>query len=116
MYGKVICGCGECGTAITASQRNIVKRLQVTSGLLLVYRCHACGAFGKYLMASSQMREMAMAKAQEQADEVQRRQIGRVVKGFAVDLEAVDTVEDIELLWDYQERIEPESIRREGGA
>jgi hypothetical protein len=51
------------------------------------------------------------AKVAEPAD---RRQIGRVVRGFQeVDLAPVATLDDILLFWDYQEKVHPETIFKE---
>lgn len=47
-------------------------------------------------------------------DRAMRERIGREVKGFAVDLEIVESPHDLLLFWNDQEKFEPWTVVKEG--
>lgn len=115
MHNDYIAACVGCGVLVPADRDNVLRSQPYQSGILFTFRCVHCGTYGRYLLTKSEMRARKMAQHRQERQEARRREIGRTVKGFAIDLEVVEFVEDMKIFWDHQERTEPESIVREEG-
>lgn len=67
-----------------------------------------------FLIAWQQARQvLSPTEAETLHNRVNSEMLGRMVQGGRIELDAVETVDDIQLLWDYQEDTDPESVPRE---
>lgn len=109
MSPYALASCMRCNEELY--RENSLKSVMHLDGIVFVLRCPACGLTQRQMVPNARLRELIAGRA-KRVDE-RKREIGKLVKGFAVDLEVVDTVEDIEMFWDYQSRVSPESIVKE---
>lgn len=115
MNNGYITACVGCGVNVPARAENVISSRPMNQGILFSFRCDQCGTYGRYLLTRSEVRARKMARIQKERELERKREIGRLVKGFAIDLEVVEFVDDMKIFWDHQERTEPGSIVREEG-
>lgn len=102
--------CRECGFNVPPIETVVLKRVSAPQGIVVFVECPKCGTHQSTLMLPEELQRRANAvKRGSKVDKV-KRDIGVLVKGFAVDLEAVNFLEDITMFWDYQESNDPGSI------
>ncbi len=102
--------CVGCRADVPAVDRNIMGQKPHPQGIMVIFECPECRLVQHRLMLPEEIRRHASEAKRSVREDARRRQIGTVVKGFAVDLEVVETIEDIVLFWDYQESVNPGSI------
>lgn len=103
--------CKRCDRQVELKRALIRSVVDTESGKRVNYVCPFCYKSNSIFLTWEQMRSMAR-KSKESKDD-RRREIGLLVKGFAVDLEAVSTLEDIAMFWIYQAEVRPWTIPRE---
>lgn len=111
---KVLTTCIQCKLRVPAVDSIVRKTFPHGDGVMMVFECPHCMSVQKYFMSAENLKSRHDMRARELADDSDRRAIGILVKGFSVDLEAVESVEDFQLYWRYQETVSPESIMVEG--
>lgn len=105
--------CSACGVGVPPKNKNVIRSASSERGVMIWFKCPHCGVVGSTFVDSSEARKRAdEIRRQERADE-RRKAVGRMVKGFAIDLEVVETVEDMKIFWDDQEKFSPWSIVKE---
>ena len=105
--------CKFCHRWVPPVESAIRKQVASPHGLYILYECVYCDELNRvWVSAAEAGRRRYELDAAARAHQ-ERRRIGNLVKGFSVDLDAVDTLEDITLYWDHQFRNDPNSIPRE---
>ena len=103
-----------CGELVTVEHLEIADKLPGGSWSLLLL--HPCGTELIKRVSPKDFEKLVnrwtdfQLKAQHSYD---TEEVGKAVQGFRIDLDAVETVADIELLWNDQERHAPWSVPRE---
>lgn len=102
--------CLNCHEDVPAVDSVVKKQMPHPQGIMVVFECPSCQMVQHILMLPEELKRRAAERRHSNQELERRREIGRTVKGFAVDLEAVVTIDDMKIFWDYQERNKPESI------
>lgn len=107
--------CGLCGGWVTPE---IVRGLtRVDERVWLDWLC-PCGQRGRSETTWTAWKPILQAWLEARAAgrpfvPLDDEAVGRVMQGWRIDLDAVETPADMQLMWDYQERTAPRSVRRE---
>lgn len=109
--------CDACGDWV--SPLDAVGHLG-SRGQVFIQWVHTCGAEGLTVMPRRLWRGFAARtrEAYAQGDRHIKRTynpevVGRAVQGFRVDLDVVETVDDLTIIWDDQERWNPNTVPTE---
>lgn len=105
--------CSSCSKAIPPLNRHVVRSAPTNGGVFLFFQCPYCGSAGSTFLGASEAKRRAREIEFTERERLRQEFIGREVKGMAVDLEAVDVVDDLLLFWNDQERFEPWTVVRE---
>lgn len=101
--------CPQCSTYIRPNWTTEVRRQGDT--MMLAFTCASCAMRGMRRMALPEYESLVTAWRMTATAEVDpKREIGLRLQGWRIDLDAVDTVADLELFWDYQLRHNRASI------
>lgn len=109
--------CGSCESLLTVGdvQRWGEGRDEFGSPVRVVkVKCAACGVKGFLTFTLDELKELERSASlleREQSGQL----IGRLVHGFRMDLDVVDSVEDFLLEWRSDERFRLASVPREDG-
>ena len=107
--------CKDCGSGVEPKTSNVLRSIPSQRGVMIFFQCPKCGTADSIFLGPEEARKRADEVRRMANAELHAQWLGREVKGFEIDLEIVDTVEDLEFFWDDQERFEPWSIKREEG-
>ncbi len=105
--------CESCGKDVPPLNRNVIKSVPTGTGLIIMFSCPWCEVHGKLYLDAVEAKRRTKEIRKAEHDRVAAERIGREVKGMAVDLEVVSTVDDFLLYWNDQERFEPWSVPKE---
>jgi len=104
--------CNKCERKIDLDPKVVRGVVDSHAGRRINFYCPFCYYKGSVFLTWEQVKKR-YRQAKKFFDESRAREIGVLVKGFAVDLEAVETVEDIRMFWIYQGLVRPHTIPRE---
>lgn len=103
--------CSRCQSFIRPTWTTSVKR--EGDVMLLEWTCKACSAEGTQRLAIQVYDKLVAdwrAQQKDKSSNLEAFEIGVRMKGFRLDLDVINTVADLALYWDYQERTDPDSI------
>ena len=95
--------CDECGVSVDTSA--VVSWRGVSDGRQLFWQCRACGGKSSLVLSNQVLRVLSKSFVYPVDEGLMTFWVGEL---------ADVNVEDVVLLWDWQERVEPETIVREG--
>ncbi len=105
--------CSSCDRAIPPLNRHVLRSAPASGGVFLFFQCPWCEQPGSVFLGAKEAKRRAREIEEAERLESHRQWVGREVKGMAVDLEAVNVVDDLLLFWNDQERFEPWTVVRE---